>query len=286
LPLFEHILADIGDGQSISQNLSTFSSHITQINKVLAHANSRSLILLDEIGAGTEPSEGSGLARSILEHLSRCGCLMLSSTHFSDLKQFAEEHPNFINASMCFDEVTLKPLFKMLLGKAGKSHALHIAYRLGMDFDIINRAHKITYSEDFEHSLYPTPSQGAPVTGHHSTLPITKALHKDIYRKSPYDIGDSVWIKSLSKSGTILTLMDHKGEYKVLINGVKWTLNHKRLAPFIDNKELYPDDYDMRILTHSVYERKKDKLLSKGKHKALRHLQNKDNSSNTSTTKP
>lgn len=277
LPLFEHILADIGDGQSISQNLSTFSSHITQINKVLSHANSRSLVLLDEIGAGTEPSEGCGLARAILEHLSHCGVLILSSTHFSELKQFAEEHPNFINASMCFDEVTLKPLFKMLLGKAGKSHALHIAYRLGMAFDIIDRAHQITYSEAFEHSLYPThPAQGTHAPANHSAMPVSKALHKDIYRKSPYGIGDSVWIKSLSKSGTVLTLMDHKGEYKVMINGIKWSLNHKRLTPFIDNKELYPDDYDMRIITDTVYERKKDKLLSKGKHKALRQLQNKE----------
>lgn len=278
-PVFQNVLADIGDGQSISQNLSTFSSHITEINQILTYANAHSLVLLDEIGSGTEPSEGSGLARAILEYLSTKDCLIMSSTHFSELKIFAEEHPKFVNASMCFDASTLKPLYRMEQGKSGKSHALHIAYRLGMDPSIIDRAHLITYGDCFDASLFQANATGmeelSKNQSHTIKEPVAKALHKDIYRKNHFNLGDSVWIHTLSTSGTVVTTINQRGEYTVLVNGVKYTLNHKRLKPYIDSKKLYPDDYDMRIVTDTVYERKKEKLLSKGKHKKLEMLKNK-----------
>ena len=140
LSVFDGIFCDIGDEQSIEQNLSTFSSHIKNVIDILGSLNGKSLVLLDELGAGTDPEEGSALALAIIEKLIASGSCGIVTTHYSRLKEFATENPNIVNASMEFDAVTLKPLYKLNIGVPGSSNALEIAKTLGLSEDIIENA--------------------------------------------------------------------------------------------------------------------------------------------------
>jgi DNA mismatch repair protein MutS2 len=137
LPIFDGVYADIGDEQSIEQSLSTFSSHMGNIISILGAATPRSLVLLDELGAGTDPTEGSALARAILRHLLRVGCLAIATTHHGELKAFAHATPGIANASVEFDPETLSPTYHLTIGLPGQSNALAIAARLGMPEEVL-----------------------------------------------------------------------------------------------------------------------------------------------------
>jgi len=150
--IFQNILVDIGDGQSILENLSTFSSRIVNIIDILKEANDRTLVLLDELGSGTDPAEGMGLATAILEQLYKKGTTLLATTHYSEIKEFADHQRGFINGSMEFDIETLRPTYRLIIGKGGESQAFAISLKLGIHPKIIERAHQITYKED---KVYP-----------------------------------------------------------------------------------------------------------------------------------
>jgi DNA mismatch repair protein MutS2 len=140
LAIFSGVYADIGDEQSIEQSLSTFSSHISRIIEVLSLADQHSLVLLDEVGAGTDPQEGSALSRAILEHLAASRIYTIATTHSSELKTFAYTTPRVENASVEFDTNTLSPTYHLTVGLPGRSNALAIAQRLGMPKNIVDSA--------------------------------------------------------------------------------------------------------------------------------------------------
>jgi DNA mismatch repair protein MutS2 len=147
LPVFDGIYADIGDEQSIEQNLSTFSAHLTNILGFLEKATARSLVLLDELGAGTDPMEGAALARALLEHFHERRATTLVATHFPELKLWAQTTPGAVNASVEFDPETLAPTYRVRIGLPGRSNAFLIAHRLGMPEALIARAQRYVSPE-------------------------------------------------------------------------------------------------------------------------------------------
>jgi DNA mismatch repair protein MutS2 len=272
--VFREIFADIGDGQSIEQSLSTFSSHMTNIISILKQAGPEDLVILDELGAGTDPAEGMGLAVSILERLYSKGAMILATTHYSEIKEFASVTTGFENGSMEFDLETLNPTYRLMIGKAGKSQAFAIALKLGMETDVINRAQAITYKENVagrqgESTIHFSEHEQIEMLNARRAAqakvkkPQIKPKETEHVTEKDFQIGDRVFVTSLNTAGIINTLENKQGEYSVMVKNQKLNIHKKRLKLHIESKMLYPENYDMDIVFETKENRKKDKLMSK-----------------------
>ncbi|MDX8344485.1 endonuclease MutS2 [Rossellomorea sp. YZS02] len=268
ISLYQQILLDIGDGQSLQQNLSTFSSHIKNVIGILSDTNDRSLVLLDELGSGTDPLEGMGLATAILNQLYEKGATILATTHYSEIKYFAEEHEGFMNGSMEFNIDTLQPTYKLVVGQGGESQAFSIALKLGMHPEIIEKAHEITYKESREYSLNDVDfhlrkeMDKQVIVNKHSTR-VKRKTKKENHGITLFSKGDNVKISPDGEFGIVFEGPDDKGNYTVQVKGMKIIVNHKRLRLYVPAKELYPENYDFDIIFNSKENRKKDKLMGK-----------------------
>lgn len=140
ISVFDHILVDIGDYQDFDNALSTFSGHINNMREILTIADNRSLVLVDEIGSGTEPTEGAALATAMLESLVNRDAVVLASTHYGEIKDFAVKDTNFITAAMAFDKETLNPLYQLLMNEVGASNGFWLAKKMNIGEDILERA--------------------------------------------------------------------------------------------------------------------------------------------------
>lgn len=267
------VLCDIGDGQSITENLSTFSSHITNIIDIIKKADDQSLVILDELGSGTDPTEGMGIATAILEELDKKHCLLLATTHYPEIKNFAKMQEGFINARMTFDKENMKPLYQIKIGEAGESCALYIAKRLGLPQSMIKRAYQAAYTGkssekteiEYDSELLDSSDENETheVVIRQSIQVKDNKLEKQKKLKNKFSIGDSVMVYPEKVNGIVYQKADSKGEFGVMIKREKQSINHKRLKLLVPASELYPDDYDMSIVFDTVANRKARKKMTK-----------------------
>ncbi len=213
---FKNILVDIGDEQSIEQSLSTFSSHMTKIVKIIENADSESLILLDELGSGTDPKEGSSLAISIIEYLKNSKSKVIATTHYSELKTYAYKNEGIINASVEFNTDTLMPTYRLLMGVPGKSNAIEIAKRLGLNDQIINNA-RLELENNNSESSNLIGNLEEEITNERKKIEELE-LEKQKYEKLVYDLNKEK-IDLVKKTDKIIN--DAKNKAKEIINEAK-----------------------------------------------------------------
>lgn len=253
------ILCDIGDGQNISDNLSTFSAHIKNVLDILKRVRPDSLVIMDELGSGTDPQEGMGIAISILEELRRSGALFLVTTHYPEVKEYADRYGDVQNARMEFDRDSLKPLYRLKVGEAGESCALYIAKRLGFPDKMLASAAREAYGERSEALI-----QNMHLHGGSSRL---EKLHAPRIEKAAvvrdsmeavrkFTRGDSVTILPDEKIGIVVKPADKNGNVLVQLRNEKMLISHKRLRLKVAAAELYPEDYDFSIIFDTVEVRK------------------------------
>lgn len=250
-------LCDIGDGQNLSENLSTFSAHITNVLEVLREANKDSFVIMDELGSGTDPTEGMGIAIAILEELKKSGAIFLVTTHYPEVKEYAAETAEIVNARMAFDKETLRPTYQMIIGEAGESCAFYIADRLGMPDEMLKIAIRAAYGEDAVKSYTFQNEKKSLVKKSTNKIRKAKTKKNNTELTTKYQIGDSVMVYPDKKIGIVCAPVNEKGVLRVQLPNKKIWINHKRVKLHVAATELYPEDYDFSIIFESVENRKK-----------------------------
>ena len=259
-----NFLCDIGDGQNLSENLSTFSAHIANVLDILKKAGRESLVIMDELGSGTDPAEGMGIAVAILEELRNSGALFLVTTHYPEVKQYADRTEGIQNARMTFNRETLKPEYQLVIGEAGESCAFYIAGKMGMPEHMIKNAAMAAYGKD------ELPEDLRNLTsGNQLKKERTEGIQKQknilSTAKAKFHPGDSVMILPDKKIGIVCQPENEKGVLRVQLPGKKIYINHKRVKLVVAAEKLYPEDYDFSIIFDTVENRKLRHQLDRGK---------------------
>lgn len=244
-------LCDIGDGQSLSENLSTFSAHITNVLDILSRVNQESLVIMDELGSGTDPTEGMGIAIAILEALRESGCLFLVTTHYPEVKEYAARTQGVTNARMTFDQDSLQPLYRMVIGEAGASCAFAIAERLGMSRAMLDVARQAAYGNAPAAQSPLIQTSGGPRIQRDRPAPQQKDL------SGKFRLGDSVMLYPDRKIGIVCEPVNDRGCLRVQLPDRKIWISHKRVKLHVAADRLYPEGYDFSIIFDTVENRKK-----------------------------
>lgn len=260
----DKVLCDIGDGQSISENLSTFSAHIHNINNILVEVTPYSLVLLDELGSGTDPAEGMGIAVAVLEELRHKKCNIIATTHYPEVKIYASNSEGLINARMAFDRQTFSPLYRLEIGEAGESCALYIAKHLGFPQHLLDIAAQQAYGKSTDSNEcipvnYDVGNNNLPFTA--PEFVVKEVKHSTAADK--FQMGDSVIVYPQKKIGIVFRSADNEGMVTVQIEGKKKKIKHRRLKIKAKAADLYPPDYDFSIIFDSVANRKARRIMSK-----------------------
>lgn len=254
------VLCDIGDGQNLTDNLSTFSAHITNVMDILRRATRDSLVILDELGSGTDPAEGMGIAIAILEELRLRGCLYLVTTHYPEVKSYARKHGEIISARMAFDRENLKPLYCLEMGKSGDSCALYIAKRLGMPGHMLKVAAGEAYGDIKESLKQELGLEQEEEDGikriYEPGITVMKKKAESTDVSGIFSRGDSVSVEPAGEPGIVVKPADQMGNVLVQVKKEKRMVNYKRLKLRVKADRLYPEDYDLSIIFDSVENRK------------------------------
>lgn len=261
-----NFLCDIGDGQNISENLSTFSAHIVNVLEILRKVNRDSLVVMDELGSGTDPTEGMGIAIAILEELQKSGGLFLVTTHYPEVKQYADKKARIVNAKMTFDKESLKPLYQLVIGEAGESCAFYIAGKMGMPEEMLKTAMKAAYGkEEISENLKQVVSKNHLEKRRVSGIQKRKRRNEAAQKALEFQLGDSVLVYPDKKIGIICKTANEKGVLRVQMADKKIWVNRKRMKLHVAAEKLYPDDYDFSIIFDSVKNRKLRHQMDRGK---------------------
>ncbi|MBS4219990.1 endonuclease MutS2 [Bacillus sp. FJAT-49711] len=261
IAVFDNVFVDIGDNQSLENALSTFSSHMKNLSEILWTVNNNSLLLFDEIGSGTEPNEGSALAISILEEFYLKGCITVATTHYGEIKRFSEMHPDFMNAAMQFNQETLEPLFKLLIGQSGESNALWISRKMNVPENVLNRAEG--YMKNKEYHLERL---------NENKIRKPKVVDEKVENHIDYQKGDRVKLLDLNDFGIVYEEKDEYHNVTVFYQNQFMEVNEKRLALELTAAELYPEGYDLDTLFIDFKTRKLNHDIERGSKKALRKI--------------
>jgi DNA mismatch repair protein MutS2 len=261
ISVFNKLFVDIGDNQSIENALSTFSSHVKNLAEIIKQSTKSTLLLFDEIGSGTEPNEGAALAIAILEELYHKGCITVATTHYGEIKNFSEGHPDFENAAMEFKKDTLDPLYKLNIGKTGDSNALYISKKMGISDSIIERTRKYIETKDYNYELI------------RSSKVIKKKEEVEVLESQySYCVGDRVILLDKNKSAIVYKEVNELNNLVVLYKSDFIEVNYKRVKLDVKASELYPEGYDLNQLFISYKERKLEHDVNRGSKKALKKL--------------
>lgn len=265
ISVFENIFVDIGDNQSIENSLSTFSSHMKNLSNIINRSNKSTLILCDEIGSGTDPNEGAGLAIAILEELYHKGCITVATTHYGEIKNFSERHSDFENAAMQFENDTLEPLYKLLIGKSGESNALWISKKMGIRDSVLERAKRYIQDKDYNFEKIKDSKVKKEIENIDELLEDKKEVK--------FNIGDKVLLLDYKKSGIVYKEEDDFNNVTVFYNKEFIKVHISRLKLELKATELYPEGYDLNSLFVSYSDRKLERDIERGSKKALKKIQ-------------
>lgn len=271
IAVLDNLFVDIGDQQNLENALSTFSGHMHNIAQILNKVKRNTLILLDEIGSGTEPNEGAALAVAIMEAMYEKGVLVVATTHYGEIKRFAEIHEDFVPAAMAFDRETLTPKYRLQVGEIGDSQALWIAKKMHMSKELIRQAQKYIDQKDYR------------TTKQHFNQVEEVSLFRKEKEITLYQKGDRV---RLTETAAIGLVYQDEGEdqIEVLVNDQIIGVQRQRMQLMMSAQELYPQDYDLDSLFIDFQTRKRNRDLDRGSKKAQkaldkemreRHLSNK-----------
>lgn len=258
LAVFDHVFVDIGDQQNLENALSTFSGHLKNIGEMLPKVKRHTLVLFDEIGSGTEPNEGAALAVAIMDEMYRKGALVVATTHYGEVKRFAQEHEDFIPAAMAFDQESLSPLYRLIVGQVGESQALWIAQKMNLSATVLEKAQNYIDKAPFKTTRETFIKQNKIVEEKNETL--------NLYAK-----GDRVELTESKQVGLVYQ-DDEQEKVQVYVEGERIDVLRRRIRLLARREELYPQDYDLEQLFTDFHERKQERDLLRGSKKAHKRL--------------
>lgn len=257
LAIFDQLFVDIGDQQNLENALSTFSGHLKNIGEMLPKIKRHTLVLFDEIGSGTEPNEGAALAVAIMEEMYRKGGTVVATTHYGEVKRFAQEHEDFVPAAMAFDQETLTPLYQLIVGEVGESQALWIAQKMNLSQEVLGKAQNYIDKAPFD-----TKKQ---------TFKKKKAVVEEQTPLTLYQRGDRVELTETKQIGLVYQ-DDEQETVTIYVEEQMIEVLRRRLKLLMSATELYPIDYDLDQLFTDFQSRKEERDLLRGSKKAHKAL--------------